>query len=490
MEYKIDFIVNLELNITINNSDYIKFNNFNNFLLEYNNFKDKDSIPIFNNSTKFNNKNKKYYKNKNNTQCIFIRNSSAWTPNSSTEIDKEIKNSITSNLNKLSTNNFDTISDILIHDIKKTDNPNIFNILCDELLNKNIYDTDYQNEYVKLCIKIFNENIDMFEMLYKSNNKYYWKKNGKYVGPYDSPSMIHQYFDKNFIFKRILLNKLYDKFNNRLAIYEEIMDTSDIDIKYKKKRNILSIVEFICKLFIKKVITFDIIYLIHISLFDINTNLDYINLNIEVIYNIWGILKKVDNSLFNINHINTIFYYIKNKLLFINTSYRIEFFIESIHDIIKSKFAGHINNRIEINDIDILCNECKYLSTSASSVDGDSSGSSDSSANNGIPDACYIEDELIYNLNNNNLYDHICSNNPKDEYLDTLIYIVLNDFKHKDKCVDCIQKLKDNNIVDMDILNNLVSHTDDEINEMAMDNYKVKDNFKELYKIFNESIIV
>jgi hypothetical protein len=492
MKYNIRFIINLEENL---DSDLYKTcPEFNDFLELYNNIQKTSTIPIFNNSTKFNNKNKKMYKNRNNTQCIFIRNSSAWVPNSSTELDKKIKNSIISNLNKLSSENFDKISDILIEDLRKANNENITNIFCHELLNKNIYDKDYQDEYVKLCIKICNININTCEKICEYNAKYYIKKNNDYIGPFDTENNLNEYNNNNFFFKRILLNELYNKFIDRFTGYDEIIASDDSDVRYKKKREIHSILEFICKLFNKGVVDYNIIYLIHLSLLNINCKLDYININIEILYNMWNILINSSVKKFNINHVNNIYSLLHNKFEKIETTYRIKFFVEHLVDTITHKFRNHLIE-VDIRSMSMLYNKCEHLTVSCHSV---------SSEFNSVVDepvvyesvSCYedrvvdIEGEIINTLNQNNVYEYISASKTVEEYLDTLIYVVLNNITYIDKCIDCLVKLVNNKLVDNDLVHKIISHSDEEIEEMLLDNNKVKDNFLILKENINNSVIV
>ena len=434
------------------------------------------------------------YKNRNNTQCIFIRNSSAWVPNSSTELDKKIKNIIISNLNKLSSENFDKISDILIEDLRKANNENITNIFCHELLNKNIYDKDYQDEYVKLCIKICNININTCEKICEYNAKYYIKKNNDYIGPFDTENNLNEYNNNNFFFKRILLNELYNKFIDRFTGYDEIIASDDSDVRYKKKREIHSILEFICKLFNKGVVGYNIIYLIHLSILNINCKLDYININIEILYNMWNILINSSVKKFNINHVNNIYSLLHNKFEKIETTYRIKFFVEHLVDTIKHKFRNHLIE-VDIRSMSMLYNKCEHLTVSCHSV----SSEFNSVVDEPVVDesvSCYedrsadIEGEIINTLNQNNVYEYISASKTVEEYLDTLIYVVLNNITYIDKCIDCLVKLVNNKLVDNDLVHKIISHSDEEIEEMLLDNNKVKDNFLILKENINNSVIV
>ena len=498
MNYNIDFIINLEKNLEDNYyKNFLVSTVFNKFLSEYNNIKNTSNIPIFNNSNKFNNK-KKMYKNKNNTQCIFIRNSNAWVPNSSTEFDKKIKNSIISNLNKLSSKNFDKISDILIKDLQKANDENITSIFCSELLNKNIYDKDYQDEYVKLCIKICNSDISSKENIFKCKRKLYIKKLDKYIGPFYSNSDIEEYNKNNFFFKRILLNNLCNKFINRFTFYDEIISSTDEEIKFKKKREIHSIVEFICKLFNKDVIDHHIIYLIHLSLLNTSCKLDYININVEILYNMWNILKDNNIKKFNLTHVSNIYTIIFNKLRLTNTSYRIKFFIEEVIGILKNTFRSSLK-QVNINDLKIIFNdntmnennysESKMNDNTMNDNTMNDNTMNDNTMNENNYSESDIEDDITNALLDDTIYDVLLSSDCIEEYLDTMIYIVLNNILLKDNCIKCLQNLLKNNIIDNNLIEKLISHSEEEIEEMMLDNNKVKENFVILQSELNKHII-
>ena len=71
------------------------------------------------------------------------------------------------------------------------------------------------------------------------------------------------------------------------------------------------------------------------------------------------------------------------------------------------------------------------------------------------------------------------------EYLDTLIYITLNNSKYNMATINCIRDCLDKGCINNNDIKELLSHTDEDIEEMVLDNYKVKDNFVELKSLFN-----
>ena len=96
----------------------------------------------------------------------------------------------------------------------------------------------------------------------------------------------------------------------------------------------------------------------------------------------------------------------------------------------------------------------------------------------------------INTLNQNNVYSYISTAKNIEEYLDTLIYVVLNNITYIDKCIECLTQLVNNKLVDNDLVYKIVSHSDEEIDEMMLDNNKVKDNFLILKENIHNSVIV
>jgi hypothetical protein len=491
VKYDNEFIINFKNNhIFINEV-------FDNFLIKYNKIViNNSSIPIFNSTSKYTVKNKKNYKKKYSTQAIFIRNCNAWVPNSNIGGDKEIIHTIQSNLNKISSTNFKKITKILLENLRHTTNSDIIDILCVQLLNKNLYDKDYQDEYVKLSIIISRENFSNNINIYKYNSELYWKYKEKYIGPFNSIESVNNYFKTFLSFKNILMNKLYHIFINKEQTFKSILLEGNEEVKFKKKRKILSIVEFISKLYKNNLINFNLIFIIHLNLINLNRTIDIINFDIELLYNIWQIIRNVNNSSFNINLVNFIYNFFIFKLKFLNTSYRINFFIDDIICIIQNKFTNLTKDISIIQDYSSLYKNCACINDQGLSDNSEQPNNSliNKNIENDLlnknrrdDDFCYIEDEILDNIKKDNIYNFIINKkNNIDEYLDTLIYIVLNDIKIHNIVVSLLKKLIDDNIIDKYYVNTLLNHSDDDIQEMMLDNKKIKDNFIYLKNIFQQ----
>ena len=453
--YNIDFIKGV---------NYISIDNkiFNNFIESYTKKKNDNFVPIFNNNIKYNYKNKKNNKKKYNTQCIIIRNNNSWYPTMNLEYDKKFINIIKSNLNKLSDLNFKEISNKIIETIKTSGNINIIDTVCNEIINKNIYDKDYQEEYIKLSTLIIKcDSKDFINcVINKSNNKYYIIINDSYIGGFDNIIQLKKYFNKYYSFKSILLKKLYNIFLNRCDVYNEM---KECDNNFKKKRKLLSIIEFISKLFTNNLINFNLIFIINIGLLHNKEIKEIIEKDIELLYNMWNIIIKTNNSKFNLNMISYIYNKLNNEISKLELSYRTQFFLEEVIKMLETKFKN-----INVNIINENENE-------------------DQNEN----DFYYIEDELIYNIKKNNLYNYFKNNLDNiDEYLDTLVFILLNNMNYLDTTNELFCKLLEEKIIDIDKINNLLSHTDEEIDEMMLDNKNIKNNIINLKKNFNEKFNV
>ena len=461
------------------------------------------------NQTNYNTQNTKASKpykahKQNKVQRIIIRNNNAWYPTTHSTA-KNIINIIKANLNKLTTANFDTISTALISEILSTD-INIIDLFCNEIISKNTYDKDFQDEYIKLCHRIWDLKLykSFTEILYcSSNNKYYCKINTStqssdptkytydYIGPYNSSDDIVSYLESEYSFKRTLLNRLYEIFKGRFNIYSSIADESKDEDVYKKKRAISSVVEFVCKLYLQDLISFNIIYLLHVELLTFQLEyVDYKKYDIEVLYTVWGIIKNIGRQKYNMDHINNIYnilrYVIDPAINALGMTPRIQFFIVNIQDIIRTKFRCVYNEQSVVQFgvlIDTRINskapgvngvsseDNNSASSSSSSSDSDSS-SSDGDAEEEEEEAGVDVEDIIMDClkNKGDLYKLIASNDIK-EYVEVLVFITINDIKYLTNTVDVLCKLK---VKKEDI----VEYDKADLDEFAIDNARVYENYE------------
>lgn len=511
MVFDINYILNLKEN-------YNKVDLPNDFLLfnkEYiRKTKDLDKNKIvYSNQTS---KSKPYYKSNkpNKIQKIVIRDNNAWYPTTHSTA-KNIVNIIKVNLNKLTTSNFNTISNIIVNEILQT-NINIIDILTSEIIRKNTYDKEFQNEYIKLCEKIWNLKLynSFTKILYcKENKKYYCKINTStqsydsanftfdYIGPFKSDVSVIEYLENKYSFKKQLLNKLYTSFKNRYNIYNDIK--SDLNLKeediYKKKREVYSVIEFITKLYLQNLISFNIIYLIHIDLLIFNTsNIKYKNYDIELLYNIWNLLKTIRNqsynSLFIGNIYNILHYIIEPFMINTNMEPRILFFVNNIQDIIKLKFNIE-KNKESISDFTLLIdNTISHSEEKNSDIDSDEEDSDeedsedeDSCDENSYDEDSENEDEDIEDIilscikKKEDLYNLITSNDITT-YTEVLLFVTINNKNYITSTVSTLHKLINNNKISKLDLDSLMNYGEDDLNEFALDNYKVH----EYYSLFKE----
>ena len=457
---------------------------------------------------------KQFYKQhkQSKVQKIIIRNNNAWYPTTHSTA-KNIINIIKANLNKLTTTNFESLSNIIIHEINNTD-INIINLLCDEIINKNTYDKDFQDEYIKLCKKIWN--IKLYKsfteiLLCTSNNKYYCKINTStqssdpseytysYIGPYNSSKDITKYLEYQYSFKRILLNRLFDIFKERYNIYGSISSNLKDEDVYKKKRKVSSIIEFVCKLYLQNLVPFNIIYLINIDILTFQLeNIEYKKYDIELLYTIWGLLKDVSIQKYNNDYINNIYnilhFIIEPLVDIIQMTPRIKFFIVNIQDIIKTKFKC-IYNEQSIDSFNIIIDKQVYSKygnnrnedrNEDSNEDSDDSNDSDDSADSDDSDDSNddsdedsnddsddkgddIEDIILKNLKNvDDLYKLIISNDI-NEYLEILVFINIQDISHLSNTIIVLSKIL-NEKMNKKEMDDIVSYNQTDLDEFALDN--------------------
>ena len=493
MVFDITYILNLR-------TKYTKIdlpNDFTLFLEEYVRKQGDLKRNQYSHTHNTNKQSKVYYKShkQNKVQRIIIRNNNAWYPTTHSTA-KNIINIIKSNLNKLTHNNFSTISNTIVSEIVTSD-INIINVLCDEIISKNTYDKDFQDEYIKLCHRIWNMKMytSFTEILHcESTNKYYCKINTstqssdpskytyEYIGPYNSSSELISYIEREYSFKRILLNRLYDIFKGRFSVYGEITGDLKDEIVYKKKREISSVIEFICKLYLQELIPFNTIYLLHIELMTFQLEqLDYKKYDIELLYTIWGILKNSNRQKYNIEFISNIYnifhFIIEPFVNSNNMTPRIKFFVTNIQDTIKTKFRC-VYNQLSIKQFEMLIDSRFSKSHSGDDTSGDDTSGDDTSGDDTSGEEseidCNSEDNIIKCLNSKgDLYKLITDNNI-NEYVEVLVFITINNIKYLTDSLEVLSRLE----IKKEELDNLTTYDKSDLDEFALDNRKVYDNYE------------
>jgi len=335
-------------NISIFNSEeYLKnqiesdsFDLFLDFIQKYREIESDDlKKPIFSQTTKFK-KNPNNFKHYKNLKILRDKekddNKNGWSFQNPIEENTKISILIKSFLNKISNDNYNQVSIEFIDEILKIKNNNLFQIICDEIYNKCIFESKYRNLYINLCSKIWNNrniHYNLTNIIIQDNN-YYWnyigdnelfsgksvKENTMIYGPFNN-----EINTKNDIYQKTNFKKYFLNYIQKLYVNKDLSFNSlDEDEVYYQKKKILLLVELIGLMYIEKYINFDIsniiiIDLLHINKFDKIKDIEY-----ELLFNLLKIIKDNKTNYTSLSEYKYIFNeYITNlKLITMNLSNR------------------------------------------------------------------------------------------------------------------------------------------------------------------------
>ena len=356
-----------------NSEEYLKnqiesdsFDLFLDFIQKYRDIEAEDlKKPIFSQTTKFK-KNPNNFKHYKNLKVLRDKdkdeNKNIWAYQKPVEENTQIIVLIKSYLNKICEDNYNQVSIEFIDELLKLNSNNLFQILCDEIFNKCIFESKYRKLYINLCSKIWNNRQIHYNIVNISyiDNYYYWaylndnKKNGPFNNEINMKNDIYQ----KCSFKKYFLNYIYKLYINKDLLFESL---DEDEIYYNKKKTLL-IVELISILYIEKYINFDIpniiiINLLHIHNFDKITEIEF-----ELIYNLLKIVKENKTNYNSLNEYNSIFNEYINIIQLIidneNSSKRSLFFMNEILNILKIFINNTIDNKDKlINNKDLFINK-------------------------------------------------------------------------------------------------------------------------------------
>ena len=244
--------------------------------------------PIFSQTTKFkknpnNYKNYKYAKINRDSDEIKTQ----WNFNNPVSETEAISVLIKSNLNKISDDTYKKISVEFINEILIIDNIQLFNILSKEIINKCLFENKYRLLYINLCSKIWTNKLIHYNFVNITNNDnlFFWSyknsDNDTLHGPFNNENAV-----RTDIFNKLNFKKYFVNYIQNLYITKDLSleDLSDEDF-YKKKKQVLLLVELIGIMYLEKYINFDIINLIIIDLLHLNDNFKKIeDIEFEALY--------------------------------------------------------------------------------------------------------------------------------------------------------------------------------------------------------------
>lgn len=328
---------------------------FNNFIEKYKEIENEDlKKPIFSQNTKFK---KISYNNNNNNKYLKIgkdqdEHKNIWVFSNPTEESVKISILIKSYLNKISNDTYLKISVDFLNDLLLINNPNLFQILITELLDKCLFDNKYRILYINLCHKIWNNKQIHYNLgnIINNNGNYFWEYKtipSKFNGPFTSELNAKNDLFNKINFKKYFLNYIQNLYKNKDLLFNNL---NEDEIIIKKKKNLL-LVELIGILYIEKYINFDIINLIIIDLLHLDNNFKKIeDIEIELLFVLLKLIKD-SKDLLEYNNIFSEFTNIISQIIKINDmSKRSIFFLNESILILNSFNKEKINTKQNNNN--------------------------------------------------------------------------------------------------------------------------------------------
>jgi len=273
MIYTIEFIRGLA-------SQYseAKIENIGDFIEDYKHILEIDSeTPVFSRTTKYKSFPKKHFKKRGNH--VIVRGGSnfkLFTPNSDIE---RIQQSVRGTLNKINDSNAKKIIAELQSKISQFNSVETLDILAIEVHRKIIFDRQFQSIYILLCSQIWSmqEWHDQLVTIVDNDGELYWghnynveKDDTTLHGPFHSEEALRADSRKQVNFRRNLLNLLQKEFSKRDEYLQAMETAEDESDRFKAKRHILAIVEFIVKLYLDRLISQPAVHIVFFDLLGVS----------------------------------------------------------------------------------------------------------------------------------------------------------------------------------------------------------------------------
>ena len=328
--------------------------------------------PIFSQTTKFkkNPTNYKTYKNykylKINRDAEEVQNT--WNFDGPTNEDDKISVTIKSFLNKISQDTYKNISLEFIKEIENINNSNLFEILSKEIINKCLFDNKYRLLYINLCSKIWSNKLIHYNLVKVNciDDQYYWDYDDETFGPYNK-----EIDAKNDIYNKLNFKKYFINYIQKLYVNKDLLlvNLSDEDF-FKKKKQVLLLIELIAIMYLEKYISFDIINIIIIDLLHLNDNFAKIEeIEFESLYTIMKLIKEHRNTTLNMNNLNE-YKFIMNEFINViktiiennSISKRSDFFLKDTIEILSffcQKNVENMSSHLKNNDLNL--SKSKFL---------------------------------------------------------------------------------------------------------------------------------
>ncbi len=475
--------------LSFKNEEYIKtiedptlYNSFVDFIDNYRKIENEDfKKPIFSQTTKFKKipnicKNFKYQKinrDKKDLKENGVNNEPLqFTFDNPVNETEKISFMIRTHLNKISKDTYKKISLEFINELSEIKNPELFEILCIEILKKCLFDNKYRNLYVNLCYKIWltkKIHQNLINIIIK-DSKYYWIENGKEAiyGPFSSESLCSNDAYVKLNFKKYLLNHIQKEYINKDINFKDLSEEE----QFIKKKKVLLLVELVTIMYLEKFINFDIINIIIIDLLHItNSFIPIAEIEFEALY---LLLKNIRDNKLNISlHLsdyNVIFdEYINiiKGIIEIENTKRSTFFLTEIVEILKDFINISKKSMKNVLQNAIMQTDNKTI--------------------NNIHDNINYEVNLFEKLsewNVNELYDNfnkVCNNNFTK--MDNILYKIIDKSISSKEINGNLYKLLNKIGNKNDILNNVILQFIENIEDIELD---IPDISEKLLEIIEE----
>ena len=384
--YTPDFIFSFK---AINN---MKMPELEDFLRIYNGIEELDRAkPMFSQTTKYksfplNFIPKRFSKKlSNGKRKLLVRGEGVWRPYIPLTSKENMKQIIVSTLNKLTSKNFSEMSAYLLKSLYQINCTDALDILATEILKKAYYDSEYIHLYVTLCSKIWQErewNKTLFTIISNSNTEYYWCENRletqesiSFHGPFKTDKEAINDAMMNINFKKNLMNHCHNEFQNRMkhieASREEELDDED---RYKKRRRVFSLLEFLALMYNSKYLPEKIMHIIIMDLLKLNKYQEWIKdqekvkdfmpdeEDVEGFVILWKIIYSTKRKPFVQKYIDQYLNCIEKWLLPMNWNSRMKYMLIDVIEIITGKSVEKVvDDKILIKNEEHLFEELNLL---------------------------------------------------------------------------------------------------------------------------------
>lgn len=378
--YTPDFIFSFK---AVNN---MKMPELDDFLKVYHGIEQQDRAkPMFSQTTKYkafplNFIPKRFSKKlSNGKRKLLVRGEGTWRPYTPLTSNERMKQIIISTLNKLTSKNFSEMSSLLLKSLYQINCTDALDILAKEILKKAYYDSEYTHLYVTLCCRIWQDrewNKTLFTIISNSETEFYWCENRletqdsiSFHGPFKTDKEAISDAMTNVNFKKNLLTLCHQEFQNRmehiLVSREEGLDEED---RYKRRRRVFSLLEFLGLMYNSKHLPERVMHLIILDLLKLDKYKDGVKdfmpdeEDVEGFVILWKIIYCAKRKPFVQKYIDQYLECIEKWLLPMKWNARMKYMLIDTVELITGKVTKKVvDDKIAIKDEEHLFEELNLI---------------------------------------------------------------------------------------------------------------------------------